>query len=127
MNYELAYRVGFHPWEDAEDQPAFVEKMSELVSRVEVARGTAPGRALDLGTGSGIWGVLLAKRAWQGTGVDLVESALVRARERAREAGIEAAFPGWHVEEAGPTEFKAPKPVEVLFAPGERWYRLTRA
>jgi hypothetical protein len=23
MNYGLAYRIGFHPWEDAEEQPPF--------------------------------------------------------------------------------------------------------
>ncbi len=29
MNYNLAYRVGFHPWEDAASDPPFVEKLSE--------------------------------------------------------------------------------------------------
>ena len=31
MNYELAYRIGFHPWEDAEAHSPFVEKFSELI------------------------------------------------------------------------------------------------
>ena len=43
MNYELAYRVGFHPWEDAEEQPAFVERIFELVS----ARRTGTDRHTD--------------------------------------------------------------------------------
>ena len=47
------------------------------------------GRALDLGCGSGIWAVALAKRRWQVTGVDFVPKALRRARERAEQAGVE--------------------------------------
>src|SRR5438046_1465040 len=89
MNYELAYRIGFHPWEEAEDQPKFVEKISELFDREESGREPPYGPALDLGTGSGIWGIRLAQRGWQVTGIDLVESALRRARERARDAGVE--------------------------------------
>ena len=52
--------------------------------------GEAPpfGTALDLGTGSGIWGIELAKRGWQVTGIDLVEKALQRARERLQRAGV---------------------------------------
>lgn len=33
MNYELAYRIGFHPWEDAEEHLPFVEKFSRRPSR----------------------------------------------------------------------------------------------
>ena len=61
MNYRFAYSIGFHPWEDALEEPPFVETITKLFSREEV--GTPPfGRALDLGTGSGIWAVELAKR-----------------------------------------------------------------
>jgi SAM-dependent methyltransferase len=204
MNYELAYRVGWHPWEDAEDQPGFVEKISELLDREESEREAPYGRALDLGTGSGIWGIMLARRGWQVTGVDLVEKALARARDRAQAAGvemrivrgdvtalraadvgsgyrlvldtgtfhglsdqqreamgrevaaiasddatvlllaweprrrgplprgasrgeIEMAFSGWTVSDEGATNFEAPKPVELLLKPNERWYRLRRA
>ena len=89
MNYGFAYRVGFHPWEDALDQARFVEGISELFAREESGREPPYGAALDLGTGSGIWGVQLAKRGWQVTGVDLVEKALERARNRVREAGVD--------------------------------------
>ena len=71
MNYKLAYALGFHPWEDAEDQPEFVAKISELLAREEDGRPPY-GLALDVGTGSGIWGIQLAKRGWQVTGVDIV-------------------------------------------------------
>src|SRR5688572_11449496 len=89
MNYRLAYRIGFHPWEDAVDQPAFVTKITELFEREESERVAPYGRALDIGTGSGIWGIELAKRGWQVTGVDFVEKALERARERVAAEGVE--------------------------------------
>ena len=89
MNYELAYKIGFHPWEDAIDDPPFVQKIEELLGREEMDRQPAFGPALDLGCGSGIWGVELAKRGWQVTGVDIVEKALDRARQRVRDAGVD--------------------------------------
>src|SRR5690348_4070475 len=89
MDYGFAYRVGFHPWEDALDQPRFVERISQLFTQAESGREPPYGAALDLGTGSGIWGVQLARRGWQVIGVDLVEKALERARTRVREEGVD--------------------------------------
>ena len=203
MNYKLAYKIGFHPWEDAEGQASFVDKFSQLLDREENGREAPYGPALDLGTGSGIWGIELAKRGWQVTGVDNVAKALERSRERVSQAGvglrlvqgdvtdlrsadagsgfqlvldtgtfhglkdaqreamgreidaiaapdatvlllawprrrrplirgvsrdeIEQAFPGWAVTDAGPSEFSAPKPIELLLRPDEHWYRLRRS
>ena len=87
MNYRLAYAIGFHPWEDAERDERFVAKISEMFDREERGREPPFGRALDLGTGSGIWALQLAKRGWQVTGVDVVEKALQRARDRVSDAG----------------------------------------
>ena len=87
--YKLMYRLGFHPWEDLAEHPPFVEKLSELLDREESGREPPYGRALDVGCGSGVWGVPLAKRGWQVTSVDIVEKALQRARERVSEAGVE--------------------------------------
>lgn len=87
MNYQLAYRIGFHPWEDAADNPRFVETMTELVSKEEQSEPF--GRALDLGTGSAIWAVELARRGWEVTGVDNVQRALERGHERVRDAGVD--------------------------------------
>ena len=89
MNYRFAYSIGFHPWEDAVSDPPFVEKASQLFDREEQGRETPFGRALDIGTGSGIWGIELAKRGWEVTGVDLVEKALARARDRVGQADVE--------------------------------------
>ena len=203
MNYELAYRIGFHPWEDAEDQPSFGDSLSALLDHEEDGREPPYGTALDLGCGSGIWGIELASRGWEVTGVDVVDKALERARERVQQDGagvrivkgdvtdlggtavgsdftlvldtgtfhglnsaerkamgrevsaiaaadatllilgwapkrrgpfprgasrgdFEAAFPGWTVTDAGATGFEAPRPIELLMRPDERWYRLRR-
>jgi hypothetical protein len=56
MNYRFAYAVGFHPWEDAEGDPPFAKRISEIFDREESGRWPPYGPALDLGTGSGIWG-----------------------------------------------------------------------
>jgi len=89
VNYRIAYSIGFHPWEDAAEDPEFTEKISQLIEREEVGREPPYGLALDLGTGSGVWGVHLARRGWRVTGIDFVSSALDRARDRIREAGVE--------------------------------------
>lgn len=89
MNYRFAYSIGFHPWEDAATDPPFVEKASELFAREEATRERPFGRALDIGTGSGIWGIELAKRGWEVTGVDFVGKALERARDRVGDEGVE--------------------------------------
>jgi SAM-dependent methyltransferase len=90
MNWRLAYTIGFHPWEDT-DLP-FARKISELFDREEKGRQPSYGLALDLGTGSGIWGIELAKRGWEVTGIDIVDKALRRARERAQKAGVNMRF-----------------------------------
>lgn len=88
MNYELAYRVGFHPWEDAATDAPFVDRIGEVLDREEEGREPPYGAALDLGTGSGIWGIELARRGWDVTGVELVDKALQRARDRVEEEGV---------------------------------------
>jgi SAM-dependent methyltransferase len=92
MNYRLAYSLGFHPWEDAAADPPFAEKISEMFDREEGGREPPYGRALDIGTGSGIWGIELAKRGWEVTGIDIVDKALARGQERARDANIDMRF-----------------------------------
>jgi Methyltransferase domain len=89
VNYKLAYAIGFHPWENLADHPPFAQKLLELVAREEDGYGPPYGPALDVGTGSAVWGVQLAKRGWDVTGIDIVEKALRRARERVDETGVE--------------------------------------
>ena len=87
MNWRFAYAIGFHPWEDT-DLP-FARKISELFDREEKGHEPPYGLALDLGTGSGIWGIELAKRGWQVTGIDIVDKALQRARDRLQKVGVD--------------------------------------
>jgi SAM-dependent methyltransferase len=69
--YEVSYRLGFHPWEDLAAHPPFAD---QLLSLAREEHGVEPpyGRALDLGCGSAVWGVQLAQRGWQVTGLDNV-------------------------------------------------------
>ncbi len=47
-----------------------------------------PGRALDIGCGSGVDSVYLASQGWQVTALDFVSEALDMTRRRAEEAGV---------------------------------------
>jgi cyclopropane fatty-acyl-phospholipid synthase-like methyltransferase len=85
--YSFAYAVGFTPWERAAE--ADPETLARLFAREEADHG-GPGKALDLGCGSGAHTVTLARRGWTVTGVDLVPKALDRARRSIREHGVTA-------------------------------------
>jgi SAM-dependent methyltransferase len=79
--YRALYRVGFTPW-DQDHVP------SELSALVEGPSALAPGRALDVGCGTGTQAVYLARRGWHVTGVDAVKRALAQARRRADAASV---------------------------------------
>ena len=100
--YKLFYRLGFHPWEDLAEHPPFAEKLTELFAREESGREPPYGPALDLGGGSAVWAVPLAKRGWQVTSVDIADKALERARERVQESGVDL-----RVMHADATELRA--------------------
>jgi 2-polyprenyl-3-methyl-5-hydroxy-6-metoxy-1,4-benzoquinol methylase len=85
--YEFAYAVGFTPWEQA--AKVSIEATQEFFQREEDERG-GPGKALDVGCGSGLYTLALAERGWDVTGADLVDRALDRARRRLAEAGADA-------------------------------------
>ena len=92
--YRLMYRLGFAPWERrnvAESwQPLF-----------DGPGALEPGRALDIGCGSGRDAVHLAGRGWQVTAVEFVDKALARARQRAAEEGVEVRWVRGDVGELG--------------------------
>jgi SAM-dependent methyltransferase len=89
LAYKLLYGIGFTPWEEIAELPAFTDRFAALFEREVAGRRPLYGPVLDLGCGSGIWAVELARRGWEVTGVDIVRKALRRARRRAREAGVE--------------------------------------
>ncbi len=58
MNYQVAYRIGFHPWEDLAEHPPFADKLLELVAREEDGSASRPtGRRSTSEPGSAVWGV----------------------------------------------------------------------
>jgi SAM-dependent methyltransferase len=80
--YRSAYRFGSPHWDS--DQPR--AELKELV------QGLRPGRALDLGCGTGTNVVYLAGQGWEAVGLDFVPRAIRAAEARALSAAVSARF-----------------------------------
>jgi SAM-dependent methyltransferase len=83
--FEVAYRVGFTPWDHTTPPP-------ELVEVIEGERELPPGRALDLGCGTGNSSIYMAACGWAVTGIDFVVPAVNRARQKAKAKGLDIDF-----------------------------------
>lgn len=90
--YSILYRLGVTPWEQMGAQATIAEQITAMFDREQDAREPPLGRALDLGCGSGIHAIELARRGWEVTAIDCVPKALARARRRAKDAGVEVRF-----------------------------------
>ena len=70
------------PWDTQVSPPELMEFIAQY----------APGRALDLGCGTGTNVITLAQHGWRVTGVDYVGRALRQAKKKAQQAGVTADF-----------------------------------
>ena len=85
--YDLLYRIGA-PW----DGPPRPELVALVESGVLTPARLAPGRAIDLGCGTGANVRYLARHGFEATGVDFSPVALGIARKRATAAGTHASI-----------------------------------
>jgi cyclopropane fatty-acyl-phospholipid synthase-like methyltransferase len=81
--YNLMYLLPGHPpWDTGITPP-------ELIEYINLH---PPGRALDLGCGTGTNAMSLACSGWEVTGIDFARRAIQSARKKARRAGIQIDF-----------------------------------
>ncbi|HSI26407.1 MAG TPA: class I SAM-dependent methyltransferase [Aeromicrobium sp.] len=74
-DWDENYEQGFIPWDTDEPDPNLVETVRSLALQ--------PGRALDVGCGTGTHAVWLGSLGFEVVGVDLSERAIERAEARA--------------------------------------------
>lgn len=83
--YRLLYRLGLIIWQRRTPPP-------DLIALVEGPEPLLPGRALDLGCGTGTDSIYLATHGWDVTSIDAVPKALAIARRNAMAAGVTPRF-----------------------------------
>ena len=81
--WDASYHDGPAPWDTGHPQPAIVRL---------AARGGFAGAVLDAGCGTGENALHLAALGLAVTGVDVAETAVAMAQEKARDRGVEAEF-----------------------------------
>jgi 2-polyprenyl-3-methyl-5-hydroxy-6-metoxy-1,4-benzoquinol methylase len=77
--YSLSY-LRKPPWDSGITPPEVYDFIS----------ANTPGRALDLGCGTGTNVITLAQSGWKVTGIDYVRKAIREAKHKARQAGVTA-------------------------------------
>jgi SAM-dependent methyltransferase len=90
--FEWRYWRGTTPWDTQITPPEVTEFIAE----------TRPGRALDLGCGTGTNAITLTRHGWQVSGVDFAPKAINAARSKAASAGLGISF---HVADVSDLSF----------------------
>jgi SAM-dependent methyltransferase len=80
--YQWLYWRKRTPWDTQITPP----EVMEFIAR------TPPGRALDLGCGTGTNAITLARHGWRVTGVDFIPKAVLAARAKAGRSGVSVDF-----------------------------------
>jgi SAM-dependent methyltransferase len=83
--YRALYRIGLVFWQRSTPP-------TELIALAEGPSRLTPGRALELGCGTGTDSIYLATHGWDVTAVDMVPKALATARRNAATAGVTPRF-----------------------------------
>ena len=86
-DWEKRYRE-----EEVEGMPWYHPDLDRDFDRAIEALNIAPGRVLDLGTGPGTQAIAMAKRGFDVTATDVSETAVEKARLRAKSEGVEVEF-----------------------------------
>ncbi len=81
--YELAYRISKPRWDDDQIPP----QVAQLVSD-----NGYTGNVIDLGCGTGTHSIYLAQQGFNVTGIDISQTAIQRALEKASQAGVKVEF-----------------------------------
>jgi cyclopropane fatty-acyl-phospholipid synthase-like methyltransferase len=81
LSFWWRYLLSRAPWDTGITPP-------EIVALVEHER-LPPGRAIDLGCGTGTNVIYLAQHGWEALGVDYVAQPLLLAQHKAHRAGVE--------------------------------------
>jgi SAM-dependent methyltransferase len=79
--YRAMYRFGFKPWDTGVPPP-------ELKQVVEGPDRRPPGKALDLGCGTGTNAIYMAQHGWDVTGVDFTPRAIGMARAKVARSNV---------------------------------------
>lgn len=87
LSFEHWYWLGRTPWDTGISPP-------ELLDFIETHK---PGRAIDIGCGTGTNVVTLAVAGWQVTGIDFASRAIRKAKRKAMEADV---WPDLYVRDA---------------------------
>lgn len=102
------YLRGDAPWDSGIVPP-------EVVAWIDAHEeaGRPPGRALDLGCGTGTTSIYLAEYGWEAVGVDFAPNAIWQARRKAAEQAL-----------AGQVRFHAADVARLDFLPADRPFDL---
>ncbi|MGI5153840.1 class I SAM-dependent methyltransferase [Microbispora sp. CA-102843] len=103
---ERYYLAGKPPWDTGVTPP-------ELVALIEGHDALPPGRALELGCGTGTNAVYLARHGWEVAAVDMIDRAIEQAREKVDAAGVAVRL--LHGDATRLDELDAPGPYDLFF------------
>jgi cyclopropane fatty-acyl-phospholipid synthase-like methyltransferase len=79
--FRAMYRFGFTPWDSGVSPP-------ELKELIEGPNRRPPGKALDLGCGTGTNAIYMTQNGWDVTAVDFVPRAIQTAKAKAQAARV---------------------------------------